>query len=227
VALEKWRSIDFFPWPVHSCLSFELSNHPEIVLRTIIVKRDVLLEELKNTLIFQNLGLEELKALALICACREYDPTEKIVEQESEGRELFIILKGDVDITLDGRERAGILLGSVQAGDVFGEASIFMDVRRTANVVARGAVRLACISREAMMAYCNSNPHGGLKIFSYIIYSLLRRLSIASKDLAVGKESLVTQADLDRLKDFFPKTIDEIFDGTRRTDVPEISVKQS
>lgn len=205
----------------------KVRNHPEIVLHTIIVKRDTLLEELKSTMIFQNLSLEELKALVPVCSCREYDPGETIVAQDSEGRDLFVILSGDVDITLDGRERTGIPLGSVQSGDVFGEASIFLDVRRTANVVARGGVRLACVSREAMMAYCNSNPHGGLKIFSFIIYSLLRRLSIASKDLAVGKESLVTQADLDRLKDFFPKTIDEIFSGTRRADVPELYVKQS
>ncbi len=191
-------------------------------MRTIIVKREILTEELKSTLVFQNLGVEELAALVVLCACREYDPSETIVAQDSEGRELYVLLRGDVDITLDGRERGGIHLGSVQTGDVFGEASIFLDVRRTANVVARGSVRLACISREAMLAYCNQHPHGGLKIFSFIIYSLLRRLSMASKDLAVGKESMVTQADLDRLKEFFPKTIDEILEGKRRTDVPEL-----
>lgn len=218
---DRAPSIDFL-FPRGAFFRQEKSVNPERNLRTIIVKRDALLEELKSTLIFQNLGLEELKALAVICACREYEPGETVVAQGSEGRELYVILRGDVDITLDCGERTGIRLGSVQTGDVFGEASIFMDVKRTANVVARGAVRLACISREAMMSYCNENPHGGLKIFSFIIYSLLRRLSIASKDLAVGKESLVTQEDLDRLKDFFPKTIDEILDGKRREDVPEL-----
>jgi len=109
-----------------------------------------------------------------------------------------------------GKEKDSIRISGVESGDVFGEASIFMDVRRTASAVARTEVRLISMSREQLFEYCNENPKAGLKIFTFVIYSLLRKLSIVNKDLAIERESMVTQEDLDLLKGFFPKSIDEI-----------------
>ena len=179
-------------------------------MRQIPIKKENILEELKATLIFQNLSVEELKKIVNCCEQWEYAPAESIVTEDSVSRYIYILLKGSIDITVRGKEKDSIRISGIESGDVFGEASIFMDVRRTASAVARTEVRLVSMSREQLFEYCNENSKAGLKIFTFIIYSLLRKLSIVNKDLAIERESMVTQEDIDLLKGFFPKSIDEI-----------------
>jgi len=179
-------------------------------MRQIPINRDLVLNELKDTLILQNLSVEELQRIVGSCEQWEYATGEPIVTQDSVSRYLYILLSGSVDIMLRGKEKESIRISGVETGDVFGEASIFMDVRRTASAIARTPVRLVSLSREQLFEYCNANPKAGLKIFTFIIYSLLHKLSGVNKDLAVERESMVTQEDLDKLKSLFPKTIDEL-----------------
>jgi len=169
-----------------------------------------LLGELKNTLIFQNLSAEELKRISSTGELLGYSAGETVVTQDSVSRYLYVLLEGSVDIMVRGKEREQIRISSVGAGDVFGEASIFMDVRRTASAIAGGEIRIFSISRERLFEYCNGEPRAGLKIFTFIIYSLLRKLSVINKDLAMERESMVTEEDLEKLKDLFPKTLDEM-----------------
>ncbi|MCX7024379.1 MAG: cyclic nucleotide-binding domain-containing protein [Spirochaetes bacterium] len=179
-------------------------------MRQLPVREVVFIDELKNTLIFQTLSVEELRKLAQVCEHFEYLAGETIVTQDSISRYLYVLLDGKVDITVRGSEKQSVRVSTIQAGDVFGEASIFMDVKRTANAVAAVDLRLVAISREHLFEMCGENTRAGLKIFTFIIYSLLRKLAAASKDLAMELESMVTQEDLDKLKGMFPKTIEDI-----------------
>ena len=179
-------------------------------MRQLPIKKNVLKEELKDTLIFQYLGNDELKPLLDVCEQWEYAPGEAIVTQDSVSRYLYLLLGGSVDIMVHGKEKENIRVSHIEKGDVFGEASIFMDVRRTASAVTKDTARIVSFSREAIFDYCNKNPRAGMKIFTFIIYSLLRKLSMINKDLAYERESMVTPEDIDNLKAMFPKTIDEI-----------------
>lgn len=179
-------------------------------MRQLPIKKAELKEELKNTLIFRHLANDELKPLLDACEQWEYAAGEAIVTEDSTSGYLYILLAGSIDIMVHGREKENIRVSQIEPGDVFGEASIFLDVRRTASAMARDSVRLASFSRDALFNYCNKNPKAGMKIFTFIIYSLLRKLSIVNKDLAMERESMVTPEDLDLLKHMFPKTIDEI-----------------
>lgn len=179
-------------------------------MRQVPINPDLLMDELKGTLILQNLSLDELRSITGSCELWEYAPGEAIVTQDSLSRYLYILLSGSVDIVVHGKEKESIHLSSVEAGDVIGEASIFMDVRRTASALARTHIRLVSMSRDRVFEYCNENPKAGLKIFTFIIYSLLHKLSGMNKDMAVERESMITQEDLDTLRNLFPKTIDEI-----------------
>lgn len=183
-------------------------------MRQIPLKKSALKDELKDTLIFQHLSNDELRPLLDACEQWEYSAGEAIVTQDSVSRYLYILLAGSVDIMVHGKEKENIRISSIEKGDVFGEASIFLDVRRTASAVARGTARIVSFSREAIFDYCNNNPKAGMKIFSFIIYSLLRKLAVINKDLAMERESMVTPEDLDMLKNMFPKTIDEIISSS-------------
>ncbi|MBU0955906.1 MAG: cyclic nucleotide-binding domain-containing protein [Spirochaetes bacterium] len=179
-------------------------------MRQLPIKKNILRDELKDTLIFQHLSNDEFKPLLEACEQWEYAPGEAIVTQDSVSRYLYLLLGGSVDIMVHGKEKENIRISHIEKGDVFGEASIFLDVRRTASAIARDSARIISFSREAIFEYCNQNPRAGMKIFTFIIYSLLRKLSVINKDLAMERESMVTPEDLDMLKNMFPKTIDEI-----------------
>jgi len=174
---------------------------------------DRLVEELRKTLILQDLGRHELRRFAPLCELREYAGGERIVEQDSMGADLLLLLEGSVDISVRGAEREEVQVSRVGKGDVLGEASIFMDLPRTASVTAAQACLVAAVPRDRLFAYCDANPRAGLRIFGFVIYSLLRRLGATSRDLALEREAVVTAEDIDRLRAFFPKSIEGIFEG--------------
>lgn len=179
-------------------------------MRPVEMHRDRLIEELKNTMILQKLSIPELKKFAQICELREYGEGERIVEQDAVGTELHLILGGSVGIVLKGKEGGEILVNSVQSGDVIGEASIFMDLPRTASAVARGGCLVAAVPRDRLFSFCDANPKAGLKIFTYVIYSLLRRLRATSRDLASEREAIVTREELEKLSQYFPKSLEDM-----------------
>lgn len=171
---------------------------------------NAIFNELRRVDMFQYFTDQELSAFISICEGRRYETGDRILEQGSKDHELFIILQGAVDI----RKRAeggqeDTLLSVLHSGDVFGESSIFLDVPRTASAWAKQPVRLLFTTREKLFAYCNETPHAGLKIFSHIIYSLLNKLSSAGAELARERETMVTDDDMNRLKEMFP-SLDQI-----------------
>lgn len=183
-------------------------------MRQISLAKDRLVEELKNTLILQNLSLGELKRFAEVCEIRSYAGGERLVEQGSLGTELHILLEGAVSIIVRGPEGSEVAVNSVRAGDVLGEASIFMDLPRTASAAAEGECVVAAVPRDRLFAYCEANPKAGLKIFTFVIYSLLRRLGATSRELAAERESVVTREDLERLKAHLPKSLEDMLGGS-------------
>jgi CRP-like cAMP-binding protein len=171
------------------------------------------MRELKHAIILQNLSPRELKRFAKVCEPRDYDAGEYLVEQDALGSDLHILLEGAVDITVRGKGSEEVRVSEVRKGDVLGEASIFMDLPRTANAIARSACLVAAVSRDRLFAYCERNPRAGLKIFSFVIYSLLRRLGSTSRDLAHERESVVTAADLESLGACFPQSLEDMLKG--------------
>jgi CRP/FNR family transcriptional regulator, cyclic AMP receptor protein len=179
-------------------------------VRTRTIRNDKLMHELKNAIILLNLSARELKRFAKACEPRDYDAGEYLVEQDALGSDLHILLGGAVDITVKGEGGDEVRVSEVRKGDVLGEASIFMDLPRTANAVARGPCLVAAVSRDRLFDYCERNPKAGLKIFGFVIYSLLRRLGSTSRELAHEREAVVTAADLERLGACFPKSLEDI-----------------
>jgi CRP-like cAMP-binding protein len=176
---------------------------------------DRLIADLRNAIILQGLTPRELKRFAKVCEPRDYDAGERLVEQDALGSDLHILIEGSVDIMVRGKGDDDVRVSEVRKGDVLGEASIFMDLPRTASAIARSSCLVAAVGRDGLFAYCERNPRAGLKIFSFVIYSLLRRLGSTSRELAAQRESVISAADLEELGACFPKSLEEMF-GTGR-----------
>jgi CRP/FNR family cyclic AMP-dependent transcriptional regulator len=166
---------------------------------------------LKDILIFRNLEKTEIEKISEICELVEYEDGEHIVTQDTLSSYLYVLLEGNVNILMKGREGKNIQVSEVQQGDVFGEAAIFMEVKRTASVVALGTVQIVSITRDKLISFTNIYPRAGVKIYLFIILSLLLKLKRVSTELVLEKESTVSAKDLERLKTFFPKALDDFF----------------
>ena len=169
-----------------------------------MINEDTLFIELKDLLIFNQLSFIEIKKIAEICEVIEYRDADLIVTQDTESPYLYGILEGDVSIWVRGQDGENICVSKIHKGDIFGEAAIFLDMKRTASVVANGRVRIVSIYREKLFNYLNKNPRVGMKIYLYIIMSLLNKLKNANAELTLEKESTVSDKDLEKLKEFFP-----------------------
>jgi CRP-like cAMP-binding protein len=159
--------------------------------------------------IFATLSNEEIETLFVSCEFFEYENREKIIEENSMSTFFCGILDGDVNIHATGEEKREIRIGRVHKGDIVGEASIFMDVPRTADVVADGRVEILKITRDKLIAFVNNSAKAGVKIFGFIIFSLIHKLKSINKELVFEKESTVTSADIEQLKKYFAPVADD------------------
>jgi len=90
-------------------------------------------ESLHHVPIFEDSGETMLKAFAMMLKPVVYNAGDQIIEYGSEGKELFIIEKGSVDII----DKAGKHLETLGEGQVFGELSMLVTKKRHANVFAK------------------------------------------------------------------------------------------
>lgn len=174
------------------------------------------LDGLRRCLILQQLTPRELRRFGVECQFRDYAAGESLVEQDTLGTELHLLIEGLVDITVRGREGAEVKVSEVRKGDVLGEASIFSDLPRTASAVARIPCHVAVIPRDSLFAFCDANPRAGLKIFAFVIFSLLKRLQSTSRELADAREAGITREDLDRLHEHMPKSLGDMLGQAAR-----------
>ncbi|MBN2536411.1 MAG: cyclic nucleotide-binding domain-containing protein [Spirochaetales bacterium] len=169
-----------------------------------MIENENLAEELKHLLIFSHLSGTELTNISEICDVIIYYDGDLIVAQDTESPYFYAILEGDVSIWIKGQDGESICVSEIHKGDIFGEAAIFIDMKRTASVIAHGEVKIVSIFREKFFNFIHKYPRAGLKIYLYIIMSLLNKLKKTNVELTLEKESTVSAKDLERLKAFFP-----------------------
>jgi len=69
------------------------------------------------------------------------------------GREFFVLLEGEADVSQDGRS-----INTLGAGDFFGEIALVEDVPRTATVTATTPVRVLVITDRAFRQLLEKHP---------------------------------------------------------------------
>jgi len=87
---------------------------------------------LKQVPIFSDLSDQELDDVAKLFKPRKFAAGETIVREGLGGAALFIIAKGQADVTVEGKFRATLV-----PGNYFGEIALFDEGTRTATVTAR------------------------------------------------------------------------------------------
>ncbi|QEN05118.1 cyclic nucleotide-binding domain-containing protein [Thiospirochaeta perfilievii] len=123
---------------------------------------------------------------------------EVIIKQGVVEKSLYAVLKGSVKVTVDNQSGESYIC-TLGASEIFGEAGLFLNAKRTANVVAMDKAIVLRISRKNMLKFVNKHPIASNKIFMIMIYSLLQKLKEANRELAYERKSDFNQADIDSL----------------------------
>ncbi len=88
---------------------------------------------------------------------RDYKDGDNIFEENSIGREMYIILIGKVKVI---KEKGGVetTLATLEEGDFFGEMSLFDNNPRSASVKALGNVKLLEINQKNFLKKISRDP---------------------------------------------------------------------
>lgn len=139
------------------------NNRPQINILPIISRISI----------FSGLGLFEQKMLADRCAFVNYKPDERVIEQGELGDKLYIIIKGSVQVFVKTPSMGWKRIGSLGAGEVFGEIAILRNIPRTARITTSTACQFLTISAKDFL---NAYEHFPAKARDNIQLIIAKRL---------------------------------------------------
>ncbi len=127
-----------------------------------------------------------------------FKEAETVIREGDDSPDLFAVLKGSVNVTAHDGEKA-VFLSAVGEGSIFGEAGIFMNVKRTASVVCATDSVILRIHRTDIMNVINARPATGVKFLMIVVYTLLKKLRAADMELAFERKPDVGQDEIDSM----------------------------
>lgn len=134
-------------------------------------------EALKRIPLFEDLSRKELADLAKITEDVEV-PEGKVLCKEGEiGREFFVIIEGEAEVT-----RRGKHLATDRGGEFFGEISLLEHSPRVATVTAVTPLRFFVLTSQDFRHLLDNNP----KVERKVLQALARRVLALSKDPATA-----------------------------------------
>jgi CRP-like cAMP-binding protein/predicted metal-dependent hydrolase/bacterioferritin-associated ferredoxin len=108
-------------------------------------------EQLARLPLFADLSPRAMERMLDAACARRWVPTEPVIREGDDSRELFIVLNGSAQVTVrtGGRD---LVLAELGPGDVFGEEGLLSGTVRAATVTARTELRCAILPASALDA---------------------------------------------------------------------------
>jgi uncharacterized membrane protein len=119
-------------------------------------------ELLSRIPMFEDLVIEDLRALAHNLAERPFRAGQMIMNQGDAGTSMFIVAQGHVNIHLPGEASRRISLKDISGGEYFGELALFDDKPRSASAVATTDALLLELDRGTLERYLTTRPHAAM-----------------------------------------------------------------
>ncbi len=108
-------------------------------------------------------------------------PGEVIFKEGEPGRDMYVILDGEVELVIAGGQFE--ILGP---GEPFGEMALIDNSPRAASAVTRTACRLVAIPEEKFLALIQDSPYFGLQIMQVMAHRL-RKMGAHAANRARGE----------------------------------------
>jgi CRP/FNR family transcriptional regulator, cyclic AMP receptor protein len=136
-----------------------------------VLHRDQKVELIRRVPLFANCSKRELVQIAQLADEIDLRKEKVLIREGERGREFFVLLEGEVEVTKDGRH-----VNTLGSGEFFGEIALVSDSPRTATVVASSPVRALVITDRAFRRLLNESP----EIQRKVLVALAERLAPAT-----------------------------------------------
>ena len=136
-----------------------------------MLHRNQKVELIKQVPLFSGCSKHELEEIAHIADEIDLSEGKEMTREGSRGREFFVLLEGDADVTKDGQS-----INKLGAGDFFGEIALVSDTPRTATVTATSPVRALVITDRSFRHLLDESP----EIQRKVLVALAERLAPAA-----------------------------------------------
>ena len=153
---------------------------------------------LKRTDIFYDLTPMHLELISAICEEKNARAGQVIFEENSPGAELYILVRGEVEILLDpslvggsmARKGSGpVTILTLRDGQTFGEVALVDQGIRSASArCATDNVRLLVIPRQKLLMLCETYPELGYRVMRNMAGDLA--FKIRNSDLSMREQLL-------------------------------------
>ena len=124
-----------------------------------LFSQNVKVEALKRAPLFEGLSKKELAELARVTEDLKIEPGTVLCREGKIGREFFVIVDGDAEITKGGQK-----IATRGAGDFVGEIALLTTTTRTATVTATTPVRCFILTQSDFRRVLDENPGVQLKV---------------------------------------------------------------
>jgi CRP-like cAMP-binding protein len=141
---------------------------------------------LKRIDLFKHLDAAALRTLGSIAICQEHDPGYALVREGEHADSLFTVVSGQLRVTKNNPNGTDepIHLCNLGPNEFFGEACLFGNARRSANVITESRVLLIAFKRGDFVRFLRDHPIGSQSLFIHMIDGLLNKLESTSLELS-------------------------------------------
>ncbi|MDD3625848.1 MAG: cyclic nucleotide-binding domain-containing protein, partial [bacterium] len=143
---------------------------------------------LKDIVLFKNMNLDTLLKISMISNFTNYSAGEIIINENQEGKALYILTKGNV---LVGKSSADewVKIAELSEGEFFGEMSIFTNDLTSADVRAKTECEVLIIEKERFHKLILENPEISFEIFS-VLSKRLRNITQKEFSIYTSQDSI-------------------------------------
>jgi serine/threonine protein phosphatase PrpC len=148
------------------------------------------MEALRKIPLFRHLTYKEQTAILSIASTRTFPSGREIVTEGQPGEELYIVVRGKVNI-----EKNGVTIAELRAGGHFGEMGLIDNAPRSATVRATEPTRVMVVARADLMNLMKRESILAVKMLWSFVQVLSDRLRATNSELSEARQELaVAQA---------------------------------
>ncbi|MDX2469063.1 MAG: MMPL family transporter [SAR324 cluster bacterium] len=135
--------------------------------------------------LFYGMNLVESKLVTLVAETKDYKPEENIFLEHELGKDLFVVLEGEVEIYFDERfHGVNKKVAHFTRGQVFGEMALFPQARRMDSAKTITKAKLLMLNNQNLMQLKEKFPQTAIKLYLSLVKNLCDSLF---KDIQIAE----------------------------------------
>ena len=152
---------------------------------------------LKEFPMLKGISDDDLSVLASLLKEHKITAGSDIIKEGDSGSELYVLVKGQVDIIKTTVYREPFVVASLDANMhcVFGEMAMLDNDKRSATVRAKTDCTVLSIDKKSFDDFCDSHPSSGVKLLRLIGVNLVRNIRTENNNLKMVYQALIEEIE--------------------------------